>query len=295
MKRTTQPLLKSCLLTVFFALSALSLISQEEGTTNEKDKRPVKNMFESIWFIDNQTVIVPIQGTFEWDFHHRFGTLTTGYDDFYGIFAPSNIRMGLNYVPVENLMLGFGFTKERMMWDFMAKYSILRQGRSGGSPISLTYLGVAGVDTREKKNTEYTEATDRWSYFNQLMVARKLTDRISMQVAGNYNYFNYADHEYDSEGELVGRMKNTQLGMSILLRVKLNEVMSVISSYDFPFTNHDINDPEPSLGFGLEMVSSSHAFQIFVGNYKGIVPQINNVKNLNSDFLIGFNITRLWN
>jgi hypothetical protein len=295
MKRTTQPLSKFFLWTALFIFSTFSLQAQEEEAANEKDKRPVKNMFESIWLIDNQTVIVPIQGTFEWDFHHRFGTLANGYDDFYGIFAPSNIRMGLNYVPVENLMLGFGFTKERMMWDFMAKYSILRQGRSGGSPVSLTYLGVAGVDTREKKNTDYLEATDRWSYFNQLMVARKLNERISMQLAGNFNYFNYADHEYDAEGALVGRMKNTQLGMSILMRVKMNEVMSVISSYDFPFTNHDINDPEPSFGFGLEMVSSSHAFQIFVGNYKGIVPQINNVKNLNSDFLIGFNMTRLWN
>lgn len=281
------------LLAVLF-LSTYSLNAQE-GIESGKDTRPVKNMFESIWLIDNQTVIVPIQGTFEWDFQHRFGNINRGYDEFYGIFSPSNIRMGLNYVPVENLMLGFGFTKERKMWDFLAKYAIVKQGRSGGSPVSITYLGVAGVDTRKLKSTQYNESLDRWSYFNQLMVARKLTDNFSLQVAGDFSYFNYPEHFYSPEGEYIGRMENTQLGLSSLLRVKATDVMSVIASYNFPLTNHDMSEPEPSFGFGLEMVSSSHAFQIFVGNYKSIVPQMNAVKNQNSDFLIGFNITRLWN
>lgn len=294
MKRITHFSLLATVLVAILLAPALSLQGQDEGQP-EKDTRPVKNMFESIWLLDNQTVIVPIQGTVEWDFQHRFGTVTNGYDDFYGIFAPSNIRLGLNYVPIENLMLGFGFTKERKMWDFQAKYAILRQGRSGGSPVSLTYLGVAGLDSRDKKSTQYEEGTDRWSYFNQLMVARKLNDRISLQVSGSLSYFNYADHVYGPEGEFLGRMKNTHYAMSVLLRGRLNNVISIITSYDFPLTNHDVNDPDPSLAFGLEMVSSSHAFQIFLGNYKGIVPQINNVKNLNSDFLIGFNITRLWN
>lgn len=294
MKRTIQTLFNALLWVAVFLMASFTATAQDEPETG-KDTRPVKNMFESILLIDNQTVIVPIQGTFEWDFQHRFGNMNRGYDEFYGVFSPSNIRLGLNYVPMENLMLGFGFTKERMMWDFTAKYALLKQGRSGGSPVSLTYLGVAGIDTREKKNTSYKESTDRWSYFNQLMVARKITDFLSLQVAGDMSYFNYSDHQYSTEGAYLGKMNNMQFGMSALLRVKATDVLSVISSYNFPLTSHDVYDPDPSFGVGLEMVSSSHAFQVFVGNYKGIVPQINSVKNLNSNFLIGFNITRLWN
>lgn len=294
MKRITQFLLQAPLLILVFLL-AVPTIQAQDDTEPTKDTRPVKNMFESIWLIDNQTVLVPIQGTWEWDFQHRFGNINTGYEQFYGIFAPSNIRMGLNYVPVENLMLGFGFTKERMMWDFSAKYAILKQGRQGGSPISLTYLGTAGIDSREKKNTAYKESIDRWSYFNQLMLARKINERLSVQVAGDLSYFNYSDHAYDSEGQFIGKMNNMQIGMSVLVRAKITPVLSAISSYDFPLTDHDVLNPEPSFGFGLEMVTSSHQFQLFVSNYKSIVPQINQVKNQNSDFLIGFNITRLWN
>ncbi len=294
MKRITQFLLQAPLLIALFLLPVYAVQAQEE-TEPTKDTRPVKNMFESIWLIDNQTVLVPMQGTWEWDFQHRFGNINTGYEQMYGVFAPSNIRMGLNYVPVDNLMLGFGFTKERMMWDFSAKYALLKQGRSGGSPVSVTYLGTAGVDTRQKDNTSYKDFADRWSYFNQLMVARKLTNFLSLQVAGNFSYFNYSDHQYDAEGAYIGRMNNKHFGMSALLRVKATSVLSVIGSYDYPLTSHDVYNPEPSLGLGLEMVTSSHQFQVFVSNYKSIVPQINNVKNGNTDFLIGFNITRLWN
>ena len=43
--------------------------------------------------------LVPVKKTFEMDIQHRFGTVENGYEDFWGFFAPSNIRMGFSYVP----------------------------------------------------------------------------------------------------------------------------------------------------------------------------------------------------
>ena len=60
-----------------------STLADEEDATPKKIK-PIKNTFESIWIIDNQTVMVPIKGTFEIDIMHRFGTVKNGYDDFWG-------------------------------------------------------------------------------------------------------------------------------------------------------------------------------------------------------------------
>lgn len=77
----------------------------------------VGNTFESIWLIDNQTVMVPLRKTFEFDILHRFGTINNGYSDLWGLYAPSNIRMGFGYTPINNLMVGFGLTKDRMLWD----------------------------------------------------------------------------------------------------------------------------------------------------------------------------------
>jgi hypothetical protein len=37
-----------------------------------KKIKPVKATFGSVWIMDNQTVMVPIKGTFEFDIQHRF-------------------------------------------------------------------------------------------------------------------------------------------------------------------------------------------------------------------------------
>ena len=101
----------------------------------------------------------------------------------WGLFAPSNFRLGFNYVPVRKFQLGFGFSKENLLWDFNAKYALIRQGRKGGSPVSLTYYANTAIDTRKKeKLTKIVEGNnqekgvfetiDRFSFFHQLMVAR---------------------------------------------------------------------------------------------------------------------------
>ena len=58
-------------------------------------------------------------------------------------------------------------------------------------------------------------------------------------------------------------------------------------------------NPHPNISFGLEMKSSGHDFEVFAGNYGSVLPQNNNLFNQNdytkNQFLIGFNISRLWN
>jgi hypothetical protein len=46
------------------------------------------------------TVIVPIKGTFKWISASVWNS-KNGYEDFWGFFAPSNIRLGFNYVPIK--------------------------------------------------------------------------------------------------------------------------------------------------------------------------------------------------
>ena len=271
---------------------------QEVEVTDEAIK-PVKNTFESIWLIDAQTVMVPVKGTFEADFQHRFGTWENGYEDFYGVFASSNIRLGVDYVPVDRLQVGLGFTKFYNLVDFYGKYAILRQMQGGGSPISLNYYVNAAVDTREEEDTQFEESTDRWSFFHQVMVARKITDKFSLQVSGNLSWFNFKEHQYDSEGVDLGQDKNAQISISALARYKISNTIGVIVEYDQPITDQEFFDPEPNLSLGLELVTSSHAFQLFVGNFQSLVPQYNHTYNANNfgdnQILIGFNITRLWN
>jgi len=261
-----------------------------------KKVKPVKNTFGSVWLMDNQTVIVPVKGTMEMDIQHRFGTVDNGKKDAWGIFAPSNIRIGISYSPVNKLFVGAGITKERKQFDLNAKYALLQQ-TPGKTPVSVSYFGNMVIDTRD--NSNFRNGVDRFSYFNQLIIARKITDKFSAQVAPNFSWYNNVEAYVDKNGEIQKKMENGHFAISVLGRYKITEKSSIIAGYDQPLTQHTTNNPHPNICFGFETTTSSHAFKVFMGNYYGIVPQSNNVFNQNDfrdgQFVIGFNISRLWN
>jgi hypothetical protein len=244
-------------------LLCFNLRAQEEsqGMEPENSKaKLVKNTFESNWILDNQSVMVPIKGTFEMDIQHRFGVFNNGYEDFYGVFAPSNIRLGFSYTFIDKLQLGFGLTKERLQWDFNAKYALIRQATSGGWPFSLTYFGNIVVDTRAKEN--FVTGTDRLSYFHQLILARKITDRISIQVAPSLSHFNNVEGYKDAEGNIQKKLENDHFAIAFGGRFKVTESMSILVNYDQPLTTHPLNNPHPNINFGVEFVTSAHAFEV---------------------------------
>jgi Membrane bound beta barrel domain (DUF5777) len=288
-----------CFLLLLLSISSGMLLAQDEAAVPVavKKAKPVKNTFGSVWLIDNQTVMVPVKGTFEMDIQHRFGTVNKGRKDLWGFFAPSNIRLGLNYAPVNKLFIGAGITKERMQIDFNAKYALLQQTTDNKIPVSMSFYSNLVIDAREKSNFRYFD--HRMSYFNQLIIARKITEKFSAQISPNFSWFNNVEGYVDSKGEIQNKMKNEHFSVSVLGRFKITEKTAIIAGYDQPITQHPTNNPQPNICFGIETTTSSHAFQVFLGNYYGIVPQSNNVYNQNNyrdgQFLIGFNITRLWN
>lgn len=291
-------LISGCL-PVMMLFSARPLFAQDSTATDEPELKTVrlaKNTFESVWLMDNQTVIVPKKGSLEMSIQHRFGTVNNGAKDMFGLFAPSNIRLGMSYVPINRLNLGVGLTKERMQVDLNAKYAILRQTESNKVPVSVSYFGNIVIDTRNESNFRY--GVHRFSYFNQLMVARKITEQFSAQVAPSFSWFNNVEAFVNSKGEVERKMKNGHFAIAFLGRYKISDKSAIIVNYDQPLTQHPTNNPHPNIAFGFETTTDSHAFQIFAGNYYGIVPQSNNFFNQNDyrdgQFVIGFNITRLW-
>lgn len=269
----------------------------EESMPVVKKQKPVKNTFESAWIIDNQTVMVPIKGTFEIDIIHRFGTLKNSYDDFWGLFAPSNIRLGFSYVPINNLMIGFSITKANMTWEGYGKYAIIKQTK-GKYPVSVTYFGDVAVDSREKDN--FVHYSDRMMFFNQLIIARKLTNKFSVQVSPSHTHVNIVNGYFYEPGKYRGVMNNDHIAIAVSARYQITFGIGLIANYDQPITKHRSGNPSPNVSFGLELTTSGHAFQFFIGNYASITPQRNNYFNHNnpgniSQYLIGFNITRLSN
>jgi hypothetical protein len=291
-------------------LWAGAAVAQDSTVTESKVKniKPVKDAFESNWIMNNQTMVVPYANTLEFDINHRFGTVKNGFSDMIGMYAPSNIRLGVTYTPMKNLQIGGGITKASMMNDLNLKWNMIQQKKSGGSPVFITYYGNVVIEGT--KNTvnwtlqdikgndslvgrKFPKDASRFSYFNQLIIGRKFCDWFSLQAAVSFSHFNLID---TTSGNSHDR-KHDNLAVSLSGRVKTTATMSVLFGVDYPLSA--VKDVKPNLALGVEWSTGSHAFQIFLSPYTSIMNQRDIVYNTNDfskkEFAICFNITRLWN
>ena len=133
---------------------------------------------------------------------HRFGTMENGVKDLFGVYGSANIRIGFSYAPINNLAVGFGYTKLNKYVDVNAKYAILKQKKDNSMPVSVSIFGNTVIDTREK--SYFPKDVYRMSYFGQLIIASRITPKISLQLAPSYSHFNAADSLYKNDIIAIG-------------------------------------------------------------------------------------------
>jgi len=279
---------------LFFLLSAfiISLSAQEEAPAPEKSK-PVRFTFGTGTLIENQTVATPYKGGMEFQIHHRF-SLIENIDNLFGIYGAANTRLGLNYGITDRLMVGAGTTKDYKLQDLQWKYLILQQTEDNSMPVSLSYYGNLVLDLRDQEAfgpEERYRFIHRLSYFTQLILARKFSEKFSFQLAPSVIYFN-AVPQYSNESSY----KNLNFGVSAGGRANLFGSHSLIFEYDQLLTKQDLDEqPKPSLSLCWEIGTATHSFQVFVTNYSNIINQYNLLYNTNAltdwEYLVGFNIT----
>ncbi|RPH32633.1 MAG: hypothetical protein EHM93_08500 [Bacteroidales bacterium] len=288
---------------ILFALMMLAFISpafsQEEEQTQTEDK-PVKNTFEAVTLIDNQTVMTPFKGALELQIQHRF-SLIENIHNLYGIYGSANTRLGLNYGITDRIMFGIGTVRYNQLADIQWKYKILQQTKSNSMPITLAYYGNITINLRDSStgvfgptNGGRFKEIHRLAYLNQLIVARKFTDRFSFQIAPTLFYFNSVPMGY----------KNLNLSISAGGRYNVFGAHSVMLEYNQLITKQDSivigssyvkEQPQPNVAIGWEIGTATHCFQVFIANFDKINGQYDLLYNTNDfkkrKYLFGFNIT----
>jgi hypothetical protein len=277
-----------------------ALLISGKAVAQEEDS-PVYPPFETQTLIDNQTTVNPYKGSKNLEIQHRFSQIKE-LSDIFGIYGSANTRIGFNYGITDKIMLGFGTTRSFMQQDLEWKYSIFSQTESGRIPVSLSYYGNAVLDARSDKyfadpnDIETYKFIYRMSYLNQLIVSRKFGEKVGVQLAPTFVYFNAVPEGY----------RNANLSLNAGARLQVLGFHSIILEYDQPLLQPQdiVEDGEvvtegetiyPNVALGVEIGTSTHSFRVFVSNYNSIVKNRDvafNTRNpLDGDFQFGFNIT----
>lgn len=290
--------------TLFLAFLMLPFIcfAQDEDVKKEKVKEKLaRATFESSAVIDNQSSTVYQKNSLEVQMQHRFD-LVTGDNNLVGFWGRTNIRIGLTYSIIDRLTVGFGTTKDQRLQDFNLKGALLQQTRNDRIPLSITYYGNAAISALPEES--FNMVQDRYSFFNQIIIARRFSSNFSMQIAGSLSHAN----------AVPDTMKNDVFGIALGAKIKVSSGTNILIDYSQPLVSYQdppvpnpilpngtkaIGTPKPGISIGCEFNTSAHAFQLFATNSWGIVPQQNYMYNQNDffkgDILIGFNITRIYN
>jgi hypothetical protein len=273
------------LLVLPFALVAQEQTDTVAAPTKSKLERAA---FESSSLIEAQTNVLNTKGTLQLTMNHRFGIVNSGpgANDMLGLWAPANIRLELNYGITDRINVGFATVKDSRLQDFTLKGALLRQTKDGKMPFSLTYYGNATYDARHADN--FVNSTDKWSFFSELILAKRFSRTVSLQLTSSISHFNYVE----------APIKSDLFAMGLGGRIKVTPTSALLLDYNQPVTNYEHNLSKPGMGVGFEFSTGSHAFQLFITNYRALSPQHNVLTNqtnfFDGKYMIGFNITRLW-
>lgn len=293
--------MKLIIVTIALIIGFGSGYSQENTGDGKKSKtkeapKLAKNTFDNVILINNQTTEVLRKNALQMVIQHRFGRMDRGFKpdnsfDLFGIFGPSNIRVGFNFGITDRLMVGIGGTKNNNLYNLQWKYQILRQTKTAGMPVSVAYYGNTAINIT--KSNDFTTFSERLSYFHQILIARKFNRKLSIQIAPSVAHFNIVDSTRFQD------ISHDNFSLGISGKYAFGAQTAVIFEYTQPFTISESIGTKPDLCIGIEIATGGHSFQIFISTANSIINQRNLVYN-NRDFMkgeiqLGFNILRRWN
>lgn len=261
----------------------LNVISQD--STQKKEKEYVSATWKSVRLGNTQTTETVKKNHLEYRILHRFGNLANSNltfnqvaHTFFGLDNASDIRFSFDYGITEKLSVGVGRSRIMELFDFSAKYTVLRQTKDFKMPVTVTIfttLGYSGVSTSrlyaEVPNKDFdTRESHRLSYFTQALVASKINKRLSVQLMPSWFHRNFIVQQQNPNNKKFDG--NNYLILGAAARFKLTDRITVFSDYFYslhPFYQNHPNRKNP-LSLGFEIETGGHVFTLNFANNPAI-------------------------
>ncbi|OOG76726.1 DUF5777 family beta-barrel protein [Algoriphagus sp. A40] len=266
---------------VTFSAQGQDLIEQLKA-----DKKPaseiVAGTFKGTRIINGQTVETRGKGNLDVIISHRFGTLNSGGYNLWGL-DDSNVRLGLEYSISDRVTVGFGRNSLNKVYDSYIKARILRQNTQG-MPISVTWVSDISVYTLKRPELPMN-FTRRLRYVHQLLLARKFSSGVSLQLMPSFVHRNLVPTQEEP---------NNLGALGIGGRVALSKRVHLTGEYYYRF-GKDLPGYN-SLGIGVDIETGGHVFQLHLTNSNEMTPSgfIPSTQGnfFEGDIHFGFNVVR---
>jgi hypothetical protein len=264
------------------------LVQLNNDASWEETPVSVPSIFKATQIINTVTVEAPARKNLQFMIMHRFGKISEGG---YALFGLDNatIRFALDYGLTDKISIGIGRSSLEKVYDASLKWNILQQ-KNTTTPLSLSLYGLAAHTTLKYSDKPYLNARFRTMYATQVLVAKKLSSKLSLQLTPSWVHLNLVPTPAD---------KNDLLTLGLGGRFKITNRVSLNADYHYVSSNQiqSYNFYNP-LSLGVDIETGGHVFQLIFTNSHGMIAPYYLTKTIdswrNGDIYFGFNITRLF-
>ncbi|MBU2649945.1 MAG: hypothetical protein KKA81_03345 [Bacteroidetes bacterium] len=244
--------------------------------------------FKTTRICNGQSIENPANGNLIFIISHHFGRINTGWYEWFGL-DQATIRFGFEYGINDWLAVGFGRNSLYKTFDGFTKIKLLRQSTGKRvMPISVSYFGNVAITSLKWADPDRKNYfTSRMQYVNQLLIARKFSSWLSIQLTPTFIHRNLVETKED---------QNDVFAVGAGGRVKLTNRLSLNSEYFYLLPGQTADDYYNSFTIGFDIETGGHVFQIYATNSQGLIEEAFIAETTGSwgkgDIHIGFNITR---
>ena len=271
----------------FAQADLLNQLLEDQGEVKKK----VDYTFKSYKLINFETPKLVAKKHLNFTIFHRFGSVSSGIETLYGIDQAST-RLQFVYGLTDHINISFSRSKFERSYDFGAKYHITKQ-KKHGFPFTMAGNHLLVINTEFSKEVfPGLDFTNRLRSTNQLIVASKINDKISIEFLPTVLHDGLVEFKDQS---------NWQFALGTGARFLLTKRMGIILDYGIHFnrsvlSREKYNNP---LSIGFEVETGGHVFQIHLSNSQGMFENafINQANGdwSQGDVFLGFNINRIFN
>lgn len=280
---------KQAILPILF-LCVLCTNAQEdllEGLDIEEDTN-IESTWKSLKVVNFETTKLVAPKEFQFIISHRFGSVENGIDDLFGL-DNAVTRFQFVYGLTDWMHIEASRTSYNKTYQLATKFKLKNQEKEG-FPVTISLFTAVDANTElDKVIYPKLEFVDRLGYTSQLIIAKKISKRLSAQLSPTVFQQNFVP---------IDGQDNLQYAIGAGARYKLTNRWSVNADYgyhlnriaDSPFVN--------PLSIGVDLETGGHVFQMHFTNAQ---PMLTNGflsegtgDWLDGRFFFGFNLVRVF-
>ncbi|MNS39088.1 hypothetical protein D3C72_713590 [compost metagenome] len=238
------------LLFFLFPLSTFSQTDLLSGVETPSAKEKVTSAFKALKIVNLESTKLAAKGDLYFVVAHRFGSIKDGFEGFYGL---DNANTQIKFIYGLTNGLNVSAARSEFAYDFAIKYMLFPQIKDG-FPVTIAGFNSLSINNTLKESLyRKLEFKDRLTYVAQLLISRKFSEKLSLEIVPSFFHQNFVEDVDQS---------NSQYAIGFGGRYKFAKRWSLNMDYAAHLNRAQNSIYKNPLSIGFDLETGGHVFQM---------------------------------